>query len=86
MSNVVPLHARFRSNESPELVLKRERAALAADLVTIMERIWAAGDRAAALGEPGIETERLVQNLVDAVSSLERAAEALTEDGEWTPF
>jgi hypothetical protein len=40
----------------------------------------------AALPGPSLQIEHTAQNLLDAGTALERAVEALTEDGEWVPF
>jgi hypothetical protein len=46
----------------------------------------AATERVAALPRPSLQIEHTAQNLLDAGTALERAVEALTEDGEWVPF
>ena len=41
---------------------------------------------AAALGRPRTEAERTVQMVLDAVTSIERALDTITDGGDYTPF
>ena len=81
MSNVVPLRAR----RAPETTA-REAAAVVSDLVAIAEQLHDVGARTSALGRPQAETERSVQMLLDAVTAVERALDAITDGGDYTPF
>ncbi|WP_230529907.1 hypothetical protein [Microvirga roseola] len=85
MTNVIPFAPRMKQGPStaPEA---EDRAALAADLIDLVERVREMTERAAALPGPSLQIEQTAQNLLDAGTALERAVEALTEDGEWVPF
>ncbi|ACA19659.1 hypothetical protein M446_5341 [Methylobacterium sp. 4-46] len=81
MSNVVPLRARTAPDVSA-----REVAAVVSDLVAIAEQLHDIGARTASLGRPRPETERSVQMLLDAVTSVERALDVITDGGDYAPF
>ncbi|WP_298958555.1 hypothetical protein [uncultured Methylobacterium sp.] len=81
MSNVVPLRAR----PAPDAAA-RETASVVCDLVAIAEQLHDIGARSAGLGRPRLETERTVQLLLDAVTSVERALDTITDGGDYTPF
>ncbi|MFE1601699.1 hypothetical protein [Methylobacterium sp. ID0610] len=81
MSNVIPLRVR----PAPD-VSARETAAVVSDLVAIAEQLHDIGARTATLGRPLTETERTVQMLLDAVTSVERALDAITDGGDYSPF
>jgi hypothetical protein len=87
MSNVVTLKPRgsegFRTEPA---VVGRETAALVSDLVDIVAGLKAASGRASMLSRPALEVEQTVQLLLDAMTSVERAAETLTDNGEYLPF
>jgi hypothetical protein len=85
MSNVVPLRPRGSGPGEPAPG-GRDTAALVSDLVDLVEGLRTASGRAAALQRPGLEAERTIQLLLDAVTAVERAAETLTDNGEYTPF
>jgi len=85
MSNVIPFAPRLKQGQ-PAATEAEERAALAADLIDLVERVREMTERVAALPGPSLQIEQTAQNLLDAGTSLERAVEALTEDGEWVPF
>ncbi|GJD60153.1 hypothetical protein [Methylobacterium frigidaeris] len=82
MSNVVPL---LRPRPAPDAAA-RATAAVVSDLVTIAEQLHDIGARAAALGRPRTEAERTVQMVLDAVTSIERALDTITDGGDFTPF
>jgi hypothetical protein len=87
MSNVVPLKPRgSEGGRSEAAVAARETSALVSDLVDIMAGLKAASGRASTLPRPAIEIEQAIQLLLDAVACVERAAETLTDDGEYMPF
>jgi hypothetical protein len=85
MTNVVSLDC-HKARRDDSALSGRDRAALAAGLVDLIERVRAATDRAAVLSGPPLQIEQTAQYLLDALSALEAAADALTDDGEWVPF
>ncbi len=85
MSNIIPLAPRLKQAKSP-LSEAEERAALAADLIHLIERVREMTEHVAALPGPSLQIQSTAQHLLDAGTSLERAVESLTENGEWVPF
>lgn len=88
MSNVVDLSARrTRTGRSEAAAAARDTAALASDLVAIVAGLKAVSGRAASLPLQlrAREVEQTIQLLLDAMASVERAADTLT-DGEFAPF
>jgi predicted nuclease with TOPRIM domain len=85
MTNVIPFAPRRKHGQSPADEAE-ERAALAADLIEFVASVREMTERVAALRGPSLQVEHTAQNLLDAGTALERALEALTEDGEWVPF
>lgn len=85
MTNVIPFTSRLRQ-EPVAVPADEERAALAAELIELIGRVRETTERTAALSGPGFQVEQAAQHLLDAVTALERAVDALTEDGEWVPF
>ena len=85
MTNVIPFAPRLKHGQLPATVAE-ERAALAADLIDLVASVREITERVAALPGPSLQIEHTAQNLLDAGTALERAVEALTEDGEWVPF
>jgi hypothetical protein len=63
-----------------------ERAALAADLIDLIERVREVTERVVALPGPTLQVQQTAQQLLDAGTALERAVDSLTEGGEWVPF
>lgn len=58
---------------------------MAGDLLDILEQLEGLSARAAAMGRPAMEVERTVQNVLDAVSAVERALDCIGEGGEAAP-
>lgn len=85
MSNVIPLTPRLKQARSAHSEAE-ERAALAADLIDLVERVREMTEHVAALPGPSLQVQQTAQQLLDAGTALERAVEALTENGEWVPF
>lgn len=82
MSNVVP----FRRRQPIAQVARCEVVAVAGDLLDILEQLEDLSGRAAAMGRPPREVERTVQNILDAVTAVERALDCVGEgDEEATP-
>ncbi|HEU6442230.1 MAG TPA: hypothetical protein VFF38_07705 [Microvirga sp.] len=85
MSNVIPLAPRLKQAKSPATEAE-ERAALAADLIDLIERVREVTGHVASLSGPSLQIQQTAQQLLDAGTALERAVETLTENGEWVPF
>jgi len=86
MSNVIPLSSHRKRQPPPEPSLAERRAALASDLIHLIDQVRGMTERAASLSGPSLEVERSAQHLLDATTALERSVDALTDDGEWVPF
>ncbi|MCB5174987.1 MULTISPECIES: hypothetical protein [Microvirga] len=86
MSNVIPFSSRSRQQTPAATPAEEERAALAADLIEMIDRVRELTERVVALPGPGLQVEQTAQHLLDAATALECATEALTEGGEWVPF
>ena len=84
MTNVIPLPSRLKKDRSSADA--EERAALAADLIAVIEQVREITERAVALSGPSLQIQQTAQHLLDASTALERAVDALTEGGEWVPF
>ncbi|MXQ14729.1 hypothetical protein [Microvirga makkahensis] len=85
MSNVIPLAPRLKQARSSATEAE-ERAALAADLIDLIERVRDVTEHVATLSGPSLSIQQTAQQLLDAGTALERAVETLTENGEWVPF
>ncbi|MCG7393087.1 hypothetical protein MHY87_09235 [Microvirga sp. ACRRW] len=85
MSNIIPLAPRLKQARSTATEAE-ERATLAADLIDLIERVREMTEHVAALTGPSLQIQQTAQQLLDAGTSLERAVESLTENGEWVPF
>lgn len=85
MSNIIPLAPRLKQAQAPASAAE-ERAALAADLIDLVERVREMTEHVAGLSGPSLQIQQTAQQLLDAGTALERAVEALTENGEWVPF
>ncbi|MBB4038625.1 hypothetical protein GGR34_000254 [Microvirga flocculans] len=85
MSNVIFLAPRQKP-EQPAAAEAEERAALAAELIGLIERVRELTEKAAALPGPTLQIQQTAQHLLDAGTALERAVDSLTEGGEWVPF
>jgi len=85
MSNVIPLAPRLKRATSAASETEA-RAALAADLIDLIERVREMTGHVAALPGPSLRVQETAQQLLDAGTALERAVETLTENGEWVPF
>lgn len=85
MTNVIPFAPRLRQ-EQPAAAEAEERAALAADLIDLIERVRDVTEHVTALPGPSRHIEQTAQHLLDAATALERAVDTLTEGGEWVPF
>lgn len=78
MSNVVPF---LRRPPAPPAVVT-DVVAVADDLFALLEQLEAVSARAAGMGRPAREVERTVQNLLDAVTAVERALDCIGEGDE----
>ena len=78
MSNVVP----FLRRPADPPVVNSDVVAVADDLFALLEQLEIVGARAAAMGRPAREVERTVQNLLDAVTAVERALDCIGEGDE----
>lgn len=76
MSNVVP----FRRPEATET--RGDVVAVADDLFALLDQLQDLSARAAQMGRPTREVERTVQNLLDAVTAVERALDCIGEGEE----
>ena len=85
MSNVIPLAPRLKPGRSANAEAE-ERAALAADLIELIERVRELTEHVADLPGPPLQIQQTAQQLLDAGTALERAVDSLTEGGEWVPF
>ena len=85
MSNVIPLAPRLKKGR-PSVIEAEERAALAADLIDLIERVREVTEQVAAFSGPALQVQQTAQHLLDSGTALERAVESLTEGGEWVPF
>ena len=85
MSNVIPLAPRLKPGRSAAAEAE-ERAALAADLIDLIERVRDLTEHVAGLPGPPMQIQQTAQQLLDAGTALERAVDSLTEGGEWVPF
>ncbi len=85
MSNVIPLAPRLKQGRSAAVEVE-ERAALAADLIELIDRVKDLTEHVAGLPGPALQIQQTAQQLLDAGTALERAVDSLTEGGEWVPF
>jgi hypothetical protein len=85
MSNVIPLAPRLKQGRSPAGEVE-ERAALAAELIELIDRVKDLTEHVAGLPGPALQIQLTAQQLLDAGTALERAVDSLTEGGEWVPF
>jgi hypothetical protein len=85
MTNVIPLAPRLKQGRSAAGEAE-ERAALAADLIDLIERVREVTEHVATFSGPTLQIQQTAQQLLDAGTALERAVESLTENGEWVPF
>ncbi len=85
MSNVIPLAPRLKQGRSPAVEVE-ERAALAADLIELIDRVRDLTEHVAGLPGSALQIQQTAQQLLDAGTALERAVDSLTEGGEWVPF
>jgi hypothetical protein len=85
MSNVIPLAPRLKQGQPPAAEAE-ERAALAADLIDLIERVRELTEHVAGLPGPAIQIQQTAQQLLDAGTVLERAVDSLTDGGDWVPF
>jgi hypothetical protein len=86
MSNVIPFSSRSKQRTPAASPAEEERAALAADLIALIDQVREVTGRVAILPGPRLHVEQTAQHLLDAATALESAADALTEGGEWVPF
>ncbi len=85
MTNVVELNAHRQHQRTRNSAATR--AAVVADLVTLSAGVQEVVGQTLDLTSPSLEQlEHVVQHLVDAVHSLEKAANVLTDEGDWEPF
>lgn len=85
MSNIIPLAPRLKQARTTASAAE-ERAALAADLIDLIERVRDMTEHVAGLSGPALQIQQTAQHLLDAGTALEGAIESLTENGEWVPF
>jgi hypothetical protein len=85
MSNVIPLAPRLKPGRSVAAEAE-ERAALAAELIDLIEQVRSLTEHVAGLPGPPLQIQQTAQQLLDAGTALERAVDSLTEGGEWVPF
>ncbi len=85
MSNVIPLAPRLKQGQPP-VAEAEDRAALAAELIDLIERVRDLTEYVAALPGSALQIQQTAQQLLDAGTALERAVDCLTEGGEWVPF
>ncbi|NBJ09568.1 hypothetical protein [Microvirga arsenatis] len=85
MSNVIPLAPRLKPGRASTADAE-ERAALAAELIDLIERVRELTEHVAGLPGPALQVQQTAQHLLDAGTALERAVDSLTEGGEWVPF
>lgn len=81
MSNVLP----FRPRPPVATLARCEVVAVAGDLLALLEQLEDVSARAAGMGRPTLEVERTVQNLLDAVSAVERALDCIGEGEQVAP-
>lgn len=86
MSNVIPFSSRSKQRTPAASTAEEERAALAADLIALLDQVREVTGRVAALPGPRLQVEQTAQHLLDAATAVESATDALTEGGEWVPF
>jgi hypothetical protein len=85
MTNVVELNAYLPHQRTRNSAFSR--AAVIADLVTLSAGVQEVVGKTLDLTSLSLEQlEYVVQHLVDAVHSLEKAANVLTDDEDWEPF
>ena len=78
MSTVVPFR---KPTPATRNRAGRDAAAVAADLLGVLDQLEALVERAAAMDRPPIEVERSVQHLLDAIGAVERASDTIGEGG-----
>lgn len=78
MSNVVPFRLRAPAPPAPV----SDVVAVADDLFALLDHLQATSARAASMARPAREVERTVQNLLDAVTAVERALDCIGEGDE----
>lgn len=78
MSNVVP----FLRRPAPSPLEGCDVVSVADGLFAVLEDLQTVSERAALMGRPRREVERTVQNLLDAVSAVERALDCIGEGDE----
>ena len=81
MSNVVP----FRRPAARPLPERCDVVAVADDLFAVIDELRGLAERAALMRRPAIEVERTVQNLLDAITAVERAVDCIGEGSEAAP-
>lgn len=81
MSNVVP----FRRPAPPAPPERCDVVAVADDLFAVLDTLHDLVARAALMGRPALEVEHTVQNLLNAVSAVERAVDCIGEGSEAAP-
>ncbi|MCJ2062537.1 hypothetical protein MKK63_07440 [Methylobacterium sp. J-088] len=81
MSNVLP----FRPRANVARLARCEVVTVAGDLLELLDQLEDVSARAAAMGRPAREVERTVQNLLDAVSAVERALDCIGEGEQSAP-
>jgi hypothetical protein len=86
MSNVIPFSLRPKRQAPAGASADEERAALAADLIALIDQVRDLTGRVAALPGPTLQVEQTAQHLLDAATALECATDTLTEGGDWVPF
>ena len=74
MSTIIPFR---RPKSAPRAAC--DVAAVASDLLSVLDQLEGLVERAAAMDRPPLEVERSVQHLLDAIGALERASDTLGE-------
>lgn len=81
MTNVLP----FRSRQTATRLARCEVVTVAGDLLVLLDQLEDVRIRAAAMGRPALEVKRTVENLLDAVSAVERALDCIGEGEQVAP-
>ncbi|GJE76296.1 hypothetical protein [Methylorubrum suomiense] len=79
MSTVVPFR---KLKPATHRRAASDAAAVASDLLELLDQLESLVERAAAMNRPQIEVERSVQHLLDAISAVERASDTIGEGSE----
>ena len=78
MSTVVPFR---RPQPAARSRTASDAAAVAGDLLDVLDQLEGLVERAAAMDRPPLDVERSVQHLLDAIAAVERASDTIGEGG-----